>query len=204
MKIFFDLDGTIIDAKKRLFELFKDLTPECDMSYEEYWAVKTFKIDHESMLKKTYRYTQDRIDHFQNQWDQLIETKKYFAYDTIIPGSKLILETYCNNHELFVVTGRQFHQNTIDQLNNLGIGKYFIDVFTVGKTSTKIEAISNIVKKEHFAIVGDTEVDILTGKHFGGTTISVTTGFRHKQVLKQYNPDAIISSVVELPSIIEA
>ena len=36
MNIFFDLDGTLLDSKERLYYLFQHLVPECKFSFEEY------------------------------------------------------------------------------------------------------------------------------------------------------------------------
>ncbi len=46
--------------------------------------------------------------------------------------------------------------------------------------------------------VGDTIIDVLTGKAAGMTTIGVTWGFRNRNELQTGNPDIIINSPMEL------
>lgn len=51
--------------------------------------------------------------------------------------------------------------------------------------------------------VGDTEVDILEGRSAGcGLVVAVTTGAYNREMLESYSPDAIISDLSELPSLI--
>ena len=51
---------------------------------------------------------------------------------------------------------------------------------------------------EKMLFVGDTPIDIRTGKASGMMTVAVTWGFRSIQELQQENPDIIINSPMEL------
>ncbi|MDK9707718.1 MAG: HAD family hydrolase [Desulforhopalus sp.] len=51
--------------------------------------------------------------------------------------------------------------------------------------------------------VGDTAVDIRTGKASGMTTVGVSWGFRSVHVLQGENPDLIINSPMELPQYVQ-
>ncbi|MFN5133982.1 MAG: HAD hydrolase-like protein [Chitinophagaceae bacterium] len=60
-----------------------------------------------------------------------------------------------------------------------------------------IEDASSVVK------VGDTEVDILEGRNTGcGLVVAITTGAYTREALEEYQPDKIIDSLHELPSLI--
>ena len=60
-----------------------------------------------------------------------------------------------------------------------------------------IEDASAIVK------VGDTEVDVQEGRNAGcGLVVAVTTGAYTREALEEYQPDKIIDSLHELPSLI--
>ena len=50
--------------------------------------------------------------------------------------------------------------------------------------------------------VGDSEVDIQTGKNAGIYTIAVTWGFKEKDFLKEFSPDAMADTVEELKKMI--
>ena len=44
MKIFFDLDGTLIDSKLRMYNLFQELVPQSNLTFVEYWEYKKNKF----------------------------------------------------------------------------------------------------------------------------------------------------------------
>ncbi len=54
------------------------------------------------------------------------------------------------------------------------------------------------IKKEECLYVGDSPIDILTGKAAGIKTIAVTTGIATIQQLKEANPDGIIPNLEKL------
>lgn len=70
-----------------------------------------------------------------------------------------------------------------------------------------IEAIMKALEVADTAAVvkvGDTEVDVHEGRNAGcGLVVSVTTGAYTRKQLEQYQPDKIIDSLAELPSLIQ-
>lgn len=61
----------------------------------------------------------------------------------------------------------------------------------------------NITDAATVAKVGDTEVDVLEGRNAGcGLVVGVTTGAYTREALLPYQPDKIIDSLHELPSLI--
>ena len=51
INIFFDLDGTLIDASERLYKLFIDLIPDCKLTKQEYWSLKRQNIKHKTIIE---------------------------------------------------------------------------------------------------------------------------------------------------------
>ena len=54
------------------------------------------------------------------------------------------------------------------------------------------------VEKENAIYIGDSEVDVKTGKNTGLKTIAVTWGFRDRDFLEETEADYIVDSVEEL------
>lgn len=59
------------------------------------------------------------------------------------------------------------------------------------------------IDKENTIIIGDSEIDIKTGKNAGILNIAVSWGFREKEELIKLNPDLIFDSVEDLDKYLE-
>ena len=184
MKIFFDLDGTLLDSKQRLYQLFQFLVPNSTFTFEKYWHLKQDKVSHKDILSKYFDYTDDKILKFTSEWMILIESSEWLAHDQLFSGVKSFLDTLKEKNELYVVTARQFEERTINQIDNLGLSNIFTDVLVTLQKNEK----SNLIKKHTIVsskdwIVGDTGKDVLTGKELGLKTAAVLSGFLSKKHL---------------------
>lgn len=59
------------------------------------------------------------------------------------------------------------------------------------------------VTADEVIYVGDSDVDVLTGKNTGVYTVAVSWGFREKSFLQQFGPNAIIDEPAELLELVE-
>ena len=74
MKIIFDLDGTLLCAKKRLHELFLDLLEGEHISYYSYWNHKFSGSKNVDILRNCFGYVDAKIDIFLINWMNKIES----------------------------------------------------------------------------------------------------------------------------------
>lgn len=97
------------------------------------------------------------------------------------------------------------------KINALGIGKYFDRVFA-GDDDTCLKpsaclverAVSDLKnKKKKVMIVGDMDIDVLTGKNAGILTCAVTYGIGRTEDIEKTNPDFMINDIAELKEIVE-
>ena len=86
MKIFFDLDGTLIDSKDRLYRLFQHLVPVSNLTFEAYWDYKRNKIDHRKILETRHFFSEQDIVSFQKNWMDKIELPEWLAFDKPFKG----------------------------------------------------------------------------------------------------------------------
>lgn len=199
MKVFFDLDGTLIDSKKRLYKLFCDIVVDNVLTYDEYWSLKMNKISNLDILSDKYNYSAERIENFQSLWMLGIEQKKYLKYDVPIPDVGDFLRDLSGNHDLYVVTARQKKEAVIWQLNCFKWMRYFENILVTEQKTTKDKLINDqISENEEIIVVGDTGKDIICGKLVNARTVAVLTGFLNYQKLVEYQPDQIIDSVIDL------
>ena len=54
MKLFIDFDGTLVNSKERLYNLFQFLVPSSGFSFDEYWARKKKGISHKVILLQEF------------------------------------------------------------------------------------------------------------------------------------------------------
>ncbi|MBQ3311801.1 HAD family hydrolase [bacterium] len=193
--IFFDFDGTLVDASDRLYNLFINLIPECNFTKDEYWNLKRNKINHQDIIKKyfpSYDY-----EKFNKNWLDLIESDEYLLYDKLYPDAVELLQNLSKNNCLYLVTARQSKNKLISELERFGILKYFTEVLVTEQKYTKKELIKPYLSGEDL-MIGDTGKDINTGKELGMNTVAVTYGFLSESALQKYNPDKIISNLYEV------
>jgi len=196
LNIIFDFDGTLINSKERLFNLFNFLVPESNFNFESYWSLKKQGIGHAEILEVHFDYQLKDIQQFQIKWHQEIEKQQWIDYDTPILGVENKLKLLFEKHQLHLVTARQSYEMAIDQVNKFQWNKYFKTILVTKQEKEKSQLIlENIKIQNEDWILGDTGKDILTGKTLQINTAAVLTGFLSEEKLKSYNPDIIIDSV---------
>ncbi|HVG42921.1 MAG TPA: HAD hydrolase-like protein [Chitinophagaceae bacterium] len=198
-KIFFDLDGTLLDSKDRLYQLFQNLVPASTLSFDSYWDLKRNKIAHKQILQTQFSYTTEEVLVFERAWLERIELAEWLALDKPFVGVTEYLTELRKRHSLYLVTARQFKDVALKQLDQYGWGEVFEDVFVTSQKSEKYDLIKEGVEtKSTDWLVGDTGKDIQTGKQLGVQTAAVLSGFLNAETLLPYNPDIIINSVLDL------
>lgn len=200
--IFFDLDGTLIDAGERLYSLFQFLVPQSELTYEEYWDLKRHKNTHAMILSQRFGYNELQIKDFEQHWLDLIETQEYLDKDTVYTGVIETLEKLKQKSALYLVTARQSVENTVAELRRLKLFDLFDDVLITEHKVAKEELIRQRVAhlSSDDIMVGDTGKDIQTGKSLGIKTVTVANGFIAPEVLQEYKPDKILNEIKEIPN----
>jgi phosphoglycolate phosphatase len=201
MNIFFDLDGTLIDSKRRLYNLFQFLVPDSKLTYTEYWRLKKQEINHKTILLNNLNFSNDEIEKFELKWMELIENDDWLILDKPFKNVTKKLKKLKFKNQLILVTARQYPIKVYDQITRFGWQSIFNHIFV---TEQKKEKIKLILEKKNLNIqtsdifIGDTGKDILTGKALGIKTVAVLSGFLNEKSLKKYNPDCIIKNINQL------
>lgn len=140
-----------------------------------------------------------------------IELSKYLKLDKIIPdGVKIIEILKKQNHHLSLVTLRRSSLNLFEELHFLNLDSFFVEILVnpghlKGEDwyiKTQLVNNSDFFNINESVIIGDTEIDILTGTKLNILSIAVTYGLRNKDFLLINQPDFIIENISELPKII--
>lgn len=199
MNIIFDLDGTLIDSRLRLYRLFQNLAPYSQLSFEQYWEFKQKKISNETILLSELGFKKYEVGQFITEWMGLIESPEYLAMDVNFPGIHSALTHLQKQAELHICTARQLRQPVLGQLERLDLLRFFNRILVTEQKHSKESLITTHISDLNTQdwMLGDTGKDIQAGKSLGVKTCAVLTGFLNKNSLSGYNPDLILNSVVD-------
>lgn len=208
MKIFFDLDGTLVDVSARHHKVYCDVVAKFSgnaLNKDEYWNLKRNKASWEDILPLS-KIGADLKDEFLEEFIKLIENKDYLKLDKLIPGALKTARYLYSANTCYLVSLRRNPENLEAEINWLGLRPYFHKVLS-GHSETdgsdvKTLLIRNALAENTGTIIGDTEADVLTGKDLGLTTIAVTSGIRSQEFLEHLNPNYICSTIAELPGVL--
>ncbi len=198
-RLFIDLDGTIVDPKRRMYGLFSDLVPMNSLSFEEYWSLKRTGIRQADLLKKTYAFSPEQISDFRLSWMKKIEEPERLQQDTLIPYAADALLQLHQQCDLILITHRQHPERVKKQLINLNVFSVFKMVLVTRQRQSKSDMIlSRISVIGSDVMAGDTGEDIQAGKILGIRTVGVTCGLLNHETLSGYGPDQLLSGIHEL------
>jgi phosphoglycolate phosphatase len=202
VNLFFDLDGTLLDSRVRLYRLFQDLVGVSHLSIHEYWELKRNKINHKTILLDMFHYTNDDLNRFEKSWLEKIELLEYLQFDTLVDDAFDVLNFFAEKNNMYIVTSRQSRKNAVVQLKELQIYNFFQDLLVTEHRYMKSDLIKEAGYKKEDFMIGDTGKDVLTGLELGMNTIVVTYGFLRKEVLETYRPHFIIDKLSDIMVIV--
>lgn len=198
LKIFFDLDGTLVDYSKRNYYVYKNLAAKHKMKvlpFNSYWKLKRSKT----------KITDNR--QFLEEFVKVIESPKALIKDELFSFTKSVLTILVEKgYKLYLVSYRDSKDKTLIQLKKFGIYNLFSKI-CLGKGTTGYETKANHIKKhiksgDIVYVVGDTEDDVLSAKKIKAYSVAVLSGIRDKKTLTQYNPDYIIKDIRMLSKLV--
>jgi phosphoglycolate phosphatase len=199
LNIVFDLDGTLINSKLRLYKLFQHLAPTSQLSFAEYGALKQNRFTNEMILANQFGYEEDAIARFVKAWMALIERPEFLMLDTDFPNVHDTLARLRKRARLYVCTARQHRGPTLEQLERLRLLPFFKEVLVTERQCSKESLVHRRVPELSASdwMLGDTGEDITVGKSLNLKTCGLLSGFLSEQDLLAYAPDLILNSVAE-------
>lgn len=206
--IIFDLDGTLVDSKKDIVNSVNFTLKQLGLRSKPFDEIVSFigtgvnSLIRRSIGEENKSLFNKSISIFENHY------KKHAADKSkLYPHVKDILE-YFRDKALFVVTNRKKNMAQIT-LHSLGIDKYFKDVIGGDNESclkpsacSLDKALEGVEDRKRIIIVGDMDLDVLTGKEAGILTCAVTYGIGKKEDILRAKPDYIIDGMLELEEIV--
>lgn len=203
--VLFDLDGTLIDTKKRFYVVFKGLLEEFSLPsidsirFRELYSKNelgkiTAKIRHKFLPEFLRRY-----QHFS------------FPSERPFRGVEETLQMLKKDgYKMGVVTGRispfekvllELARHDLSQYVDVIVTKFsFVDCWPVDSLLWKTDEIKEAANKlkvnpSECVFVGDHVYDILSGNAVGALTVAVQTGGARKEVLLSAMPDVVFDDI---------
>ncbi len=209
--LIFDLDGTLVDSKKDLTASVNYVRYRYDLPCLTEEEIARFIGDGALMLirralaeKNTEANVQDGLQLFLSYYraHMLDESDLY-------PGVPETLDRL-RDCKLAVLTNKPVHFSCA-MLDGLGIYRHFAAVYGGNSFDHKKPDPVGIYRilsdtngnREKTWMIGDSSVDVLTGRNAGVTTCGVTYGYSTKS-FREHPPDYLIDNFPELEALIHA
>lgn len=209
--LIFDLDGTLVDSKRDLSASVNHVRNRFDLPLLSEEAIAGFIGDGALMMirrtlgaKATESNVQEGLQLFLSYYraHMLDKTDLY-------PGVRATLDRL-KDCRLAVLTNKPVHFSCA-MLDGLGIYHHFEAIYGGNSFDHKkpdpvgIYRILSDTKgwREKTWMIGDSSVDVLTGRNAGVTTCGVTYGYATKSFL-EHPPDYLIDNFPELEALVHA
>jgi phosphoglycolate phosphatase len=211
MKLFFDLDGPILDVSDRYFRVYCECfngTSHVPLLKDYYWDKKKQKISEAEILSSDLNM--DLVSTCIKDRKKLIENPAFLKYDKVWADLVPIYEHLFHKIPTVLVTLRSNPENLHQQLKNLNIDSWFYRILShpnIDQPEDRWKIKVNLIQEsglldnispEECLFIGDTETDILAGKKLKMETAAVSFGIRTSDILLKYKPDQIFHTQLQL------
>jgi phosphoglycolate phosphatase len=212
--LIFDLDGTLIDSRLDLIQSVNATLRQFNRPELPGNIVASYVGDGAPMLVRRALGDPENENFFKQALEFFLSYYREHKLDhtTIYPG---ILEALSRiqldgiGRKMAVLTNKPVNPSRAI-VEALGLGKFFVRVYGGNSFETKkpdplgvkILMRESETGAEHTMIVGDSSIDVLTGRNAGIATCGVTYGFA-PHTLGQSPPDVVVASPQELSQLFE-
>lgn len=206
--IIFDLDGTLIDSIEDISDSMNKTLEEFDMerfTYEEYKEKigKGFRnlVINSIEDKNNEELINKMTERFQYNYDKnyINKSKPYVGIDNLLLKLKeknINIAIFSNKKEEYT---KKVAEKLLANINFISIlGEVKDRPIKPDPTGINIILEKMKLNKSEVIYVGDTNVDMITGKNSGLKTIGVEWGFRNRKELIESGADIIVSKPEEI------
>ena len=207
--IIFDLDGTLIDSRLDLINSVNAMLRHFHRPELPGEVVASYVGDGAPMLVRRAlgdpdddRFFKDALEFFLSYYREhkLDHTRVYDG----IPEALQQIRSNGTQRKMAVLSNKPVNPSRVI-VEALGIGDFFLRVYGGNSFETKKPdplGVATLLKEaktdpSHTMIVGDSSVDVLTGRNAGIATCGVTYGFA-PHTLCEAPPDVVVESPQEL------
>lgn len=208
--IFLDLDGPVLDVSARYHRVHRNVVQRhggWPFPRAVYWEAKRNLVPETEILIRC-GLSPEAAREADAQRRLEIERPDHLELDEPWPWMADVLDELWDLGRLGLVTLRQ-HRDRLDrQLDALGLHLFFREV-VAGPGDGTPEAKAALLRRSGISwgpgsvLVGDTEVDVASGRALGLRTVALGCGIRTPALLAPWSPDALFEDLRQVPSWLE-
>ncbi len=206
--IIYDLDGTLVDTRLDIIQSVHHMLREMGEPPMPDDVIQSYVGRGLSELIKRCLRTDDDA----RAAEGVRRYRAYYAHhyadhSRLYPGTREVLEHFKGRRQV-VVTNKAapFSQQLLERL---GVAGYFAEIITGdGDYPNKPDPTSTLavieragVTKDSTLLIGDSEVDIHTGRNAGVFTVAVAHGFAGRRELETLKPNLLVEGFPELVAV---
>lgn len=205
--IFLDLDGPVLDVSARYHRVHQDVVERhggWPFPRIAYWEAKRNRVPETEILIRCGLSPQAARE-AEAQRRQEIERAEYLKLDEPWPWMADALDELWDLGRLGLVTLRH-HRDRLDrQVQDLALHLFFRQV-VAGQGDGTPEAKAALLRQSGISwapgsiLVGDTEVDVASGRALGLRTVAVGCGIRTPALLELSSPDVLLEDLRQVPA----
>ncbi len=209
--LIFDLDGTLIDSKLDLAHAVNATRAHVGLGPLSHETIESYVGDGAQMLIRRALgppYSDEEIAHALEFF--LVYYRRHkLDYTRFYPGVREALDAF-GERILAVLTNKPVRISR-EILEGLGVARYFRYVYGGNSFENKKphpEGVLNILHDcgmdaSQAMMVGDSDVDVITGRNAGIWTCGVSWGFK-PETFEHHPPDLVVHSLGELAAILDS
>lgn len=202
--LLFDLDGTLLDVRRRHFDVYAQILRELDRSAlpeADYWQRRR---SGEGTFDVVADLPTADLTRFRAAWLERIECRHYLALDRPYPCVWNALAGLGREHRLVLVTLRRDPHVLAWQVSQTRLAPFFSEVISpAGRvTSRKSDLLPNWYPMGQAWVIGDSEADIELASDLGALCLCLTEGVRSSDYLRERGARLLASSIAELPELL--
>lgn len=208
----FDLDGTLLNTLDSIAYYVNDTIKHFGLPVIETEKIRTFVGNGaKNLISRSLRYNGSELD-AEKVLSVYIEKYNSDALYLVKPyeGIPELLSKLRENGVTLAVLSNKPHSSTSIMIDKI-FGKDLFSVVRGPYNNEKVKpdpAVANEIakgfEKENCFFIGDSDVDIKTGRNALMHTIGVTWGFRDRGVLQNAGAEKIVSKAADIADIVLA
>lgn len=208
----FDLDGTLLNTLDSIAYYVNDTMKHFGLPVIETEKIRTFVGNGaKNLISRSLRHNGSELD-AEKVLSVYIEKYNSDALYLVKPydGIRELLSKLHENGVTLAVLSNKPHSSTSIMIDEI-FGKDLFSVVRGPYNNEKVKpdpAVANEIakgfEKENCFFIGDSDVDIETGKNALMHTVGVTWGFRDRDVLQNAGAEKIVSKAADIADIVLA